>query len=66
MISGSANASGITMASVTSNTIEGNYIGLNAAGTAAIPNQFDGIRMTDATNIQIGGGAPVCGQRDLG
>ena len=53
VVSGSAFASGITVVGAAGNTIQGNYIGLNAAGTAAIPNQFDGIRLTNATNTQM-------------
>lgn len=36
------------------NVIEGNYIGLNAAGDAAVPNQQTGIRI-EAPNNRIGG-----------
>ena len=61
VVSGSAFASGITVVGAAGNTIQGNYIGLNAAGTAAIPNQFDGIRLTNATNTQIGGTAAGAG-----
>ena len=31
----------------TTNTLQGNYIGLNTAGTTAIGNQADGVRITD-------------------
>ena len=62
VVSGSTLGSGITvMGVVAGNTIQGNYIGLNAGGTAAIPNQLDGIRLTDATNTQIGGTAAGAG-----
>ncbi len=41
----------------TNNVVHGNYIGLNAAGDAAIANQGDGIWIADgASNNQIGGG----------
>jgi parallel beta-helix repeat protein len=50
----------------------GNYIGTNAAGTAAIPNNADGIRVDfNSTNVAIGGTAPgtrnlVSGNGDVG
>jgi hypothetical protein len=37
------------------NTIQGNIIGLNANGTAALPNAFGGIRITNSINNLIGG-----------
>jgi hypothetical protein len=38
------------------NLVQGNYIGTNAAGTAAIPNSGDAaIRITNSTGNQIGG-----------
>jgi len=43
---------------VTSNTVSGNYIGLNAAGTAAVPNLTDGIQILfGASSNTIGGTA---------
>jgi parallel beta-helix repeat protein len=36
------------------NTIKGNYIGLNAAGTAAVPNGFAGISISEGVNNVIG------------
>ncbi|MBI1917437.1 MAG: right-handed parallel beta-helix repeat-containing protein [Planctomycetes bacterium] len=36
------------------NVIAGNFIGTNAAGTAALGNQFDGITIGNATNNRIG------------
>ena len=44
-------------------TIQGNYIGVNAAGTAAVPNFFDGVFVAKNTNYHIGG--PGAGQRQL-
>lgn len=41
--------------SANNNTIRGNYIGLNAAGTAALANGGDGITLNGAPNNQIGG-----------
>ena len=37
------------------NTIQGNLIGLNAVGTAALPNSLGGIRVSDSSNNVIGG-----------
>jgi hypothetical protein len=39
----------------TNNTIQGNLIGLNALGTAALPNSLGGIRVSDSSNNIIGG-----------
>ena len=44
----------ITGTTASNNVVEGNYIGTNVTGTAAIPNASDGIRVTDAANIRIG------------
>jgi titin len=41
----------------TGNLIEGNLIGLSAAGTNAIPNGFNGISLSGAGSNLIGGGA---------
>jgi probable HAF family extracellular repeat protein len=35
--------------------IQGNYIGVNASGTAAIPNNFGGITLGGVNSVQIGG-----------
>ncbi len=40
---------------VTGNIIKGNYIGTNAAGTVAVPNSGDGIRIVSSSNTVIGG-----------
>lgn len=40
------------------NIIQGNYIGLNAAGTASVPNTWSGVEMHDGAQFNvIGGGA---------
>jgi len=49
--------------------IQGNYVGLNAAGTAAIPNHGVGIELVKATNVLVGGDTAaaanvVCGNTD--
>jgi CSLREA domain-containing protein len=54
----------ITNSSTGSNTVRHNYIGLNAAGTAAIGNALDGVRIDDAAggSVQqnyIGGDDPT-------
>ncbi|HTS52720.1 MAG TPA: DUF4347 domain-containing protein, partial [Burkholderiales bacterium] len=45
----------ITVAGSTGNVVEGNLIGTNAAGTAAIANSVDGVNITDASGNTIGG-----------
>jgi hypothetical protein len=42
----------------TQNKLYGNYIGTNAAGTAAIGNGSDGVWITGAPNNQVGGSGP--------
>ncbi|HEU0208912.1 MAG TPA: M12 family metallopeptidase, partial [Candidatus Udaeobacter sp.] len=57
VISGNANQ-GIVMSDsgTNSNKVQGNIIGLNAAGTAAVPNQFEGIAIFgSASSNTIGG-----------
>ena len=41
--------------------IQGNYIGTNAAGTAAVAQQDDGIRLSGGAFITIGGSEPGAG-----
>ncbi|HEV2799104.1 MAG TPA: carboxypeptidase regulatory-like domain-containing protein, partial [Pyrinomonadaceae bacterium] len=47
----------------TNNRVQGNYIGLNAAGTAVVTNTFSGVSLTGtgATNNLIGGTAAGAG-----
>lgn len=45
----------------TGNIVQGNLIGTNAAGTAAIPNSADGIRIDGASDNTIGGTAAGAG-----
>lgn len=47
---------GIDLDTVSSITILGNYIGTNAAGTAARANGVDGVIIEDGTSITIGNG----------
>ena len=39
----------------TGNTVQGNYIGVDASGTSALGNTSGGIRITDSTNTTLGG-----------
>lgn len=41
------------------NIVRGNFIGTNAAGTAAIPNNTNGVQITSGTNNVIGGTSPA-------
>jgi titin len=42
--------------------VQGNYVGVNAAGTAALPNSNDGVRVDfNAANVTIGGPTPGAG-----
>lgn len=45
----------ITGASASSNSVQGNYIGLNAAGTADLGNIDDGVEVSSAASTLIGG-----------
>lgn len=56
LISGNAgNGVGITGSDASSNIIQGNYIGTNATGGAAVPNRGDGILLNDSPDNVIGG-----------
>jgi hypothetical protein len=50
--------SGSSLRDATGNTVSGNYIGINASGTAALPNRGDGVYVLTATNNTVGGGTP--------
>src|SRR5581483_1113507 len=60
VISGNGNQ-GITISgsNTKSNKVFSNYIGLNAAGSAAIPNTYSGVEIYDAASVNIIGGAGV-------
>ena len=48
------NGHGILLETGGGNTIQGNYIGTNIAGTAALPNGGDGVRISGSTNNLVG------------
>jgi CSLREA domain-containing protein len=54
IISGNAQR-GISLNNADSNQIQGNYIGVNAAGTAALPGQDYGVSIDASSNNLIGG-----------
>ena len=43
------------------NVVEGNYVGVNSAGAAAISNEYHGVRIRDATNNLVGGSVAGAG-----
>ncbi len=56
VISGNgARGVGIFDAATMNNTVQGNYIGLNTNGNAAIPNNFSGVEIYLGSNNTIGG-----------
>src|SRR5262249_46881449 len=44
-----------------SNVVQGNYLGTNPAGTAAVPNSGPGVTVYQADSAMIGGTAPGAG-----
>ncbi len=56
VISGNTEA-GILIASGQNNTVQGNYVGTNAAGTARLRNDFTGILITGPATLNLIGGA---------
>lgn len=62
ILSGSRNGSGVRLTDSSGNTISGNFIGTDLAGTARVPNSNFGIFLLDAaTNNVIGGTAAGAG-----
>jgi hypothetical protein len=58
---------GLASTTVSGLKIEGNTIGLNLAGTSAVPNQDDGINLgADHSNVGIGGTVTGAGNRISG
>ena len=41
--------------------VQGNYIGTNVTGTAAVPNQGDGVSFSESGDVEIGGSTPAAG-----
>src|SRR5215831_13008205 len=60
VISGNT-ANGVLLASGAAITVQGNYIGTNAAGTGGVPNGANGIFMDFSNNSTIGGTATGAG-----
>jgi uncharacterized repeat protein (TIGR01451 family) len=65
VISGNGGAGVLILGPASNNLVQGNYIGTNAAGTAAFGNSGDGVEMLSATNTvtncSIGGTAAGAG-----
>ena len=57
---------GINMESTTGHLVQGNYIGVNAAGTGALKNSNAGIRMLDTSSCLLGGTSPGQGNIIVG
>jgi uncharacterized repeat protein (TIGR01451 family)/CSLREA domain-containing protein len=62
LVSGNA-VHGIVLTSIDNSVIQGNYIGVNAAGTGSIPNGTHGLLLELSNNNLIGGAAT--GERNL-
>ncbi len=61
VISGN-NGAGVTITTSSTDTVvTGNYIGTNAAGTAAIPNVGDGVFIEQSAGTIVGGASPAEG-----
>jgi len=54
VISGN-HGSGVQLVHTGADRVQGNYIGLNAAGTAALPNQRSGVELLDDGGYLVGG-----------
>ncbi|HLL76958.1 MAG TPA: LamG-like jellyroll fold domain-containing protein, partial [Pyrinomonadaceae bacterium] len=61
VISGFSNAGVFLTGGATANTVQGNYIGTDAAGTSGLANAFDGIQISGASGNSIGGTAAGTG-----
>ncbi len=55
IISGNNNGHAIIVTASSGNYIIGNYLGTNAAGSAAVANSFMGVQMDNSSNNTIGG-----------
>ena len=63
LISGNGTAIWMDGSDVTGTTVQGNYIGTNASGTAAVTNNSDGVLLNGAQNNTVGGS--IAGARNL-
>ena len=54
---------GFFFGGIVGNVIQGNFIGLNAAGTGQVPNTQQGISISEGVNTTIGGTASGAGNR---
>jgi Calx-beta domain len=52
------NSIGISFFRSNDNLVQGNYIGIDAAGTTALPNSFQGLSFTECSNNLVGGTTP--------
>lgn len=52
---------GVRLHGASFTVVQGNYIGLDAAGTVALRNRFDGVRVKASSNNTIGGTVPGAG-----
>jgi parallel beta-helix repeat protein len=67
VISGNVNAGiWITGAGVDQNTVSGNYIGLNASGTGAVPNTFAGLYLLNGAKNNVVAGNVISGNTNEG
>ena len=57
VISGNREAGVVFTAGTSNSQIQGNYLGLNAVGTAALPNGGSGVQLEDGTYNLVGGTA---------
>ena len=63
IISGNAGQGLLLTGGASSNAVQGNYIGTNAAGTGFLSNGFDGVVLSNAANNTIGG--TTAGERNI-
>ena len=64
VISGNAGNAGIRIGSANNNIVQGNLIGLNASGTAALPNGWHGIGIYGSSQSNLIGGS-LSSQRNV-
>jgi hypothetical protein len=59
VISGNTDDGIVVRGDATGNKIQGNFIGTNAAGTVAVGNEGEGVRIIDAPKTLVGGAVPA-------